>query len=178
MKATGLQAIKNPGDKPLHISLTVFGEPAPAEVKDQGFELQRAYFDMTGKPADPAGLHQNDILVVVLSGRYTGQGEAHPVIVDPLPAGWDVEAAEIADPANRYPWLKDLTGTSHAQADGGNYVAVPNLTGERHEFKVAYVVRAAVQGQFALPGASIEDTAQPGQSARTAVGKTKVDPPS
>ncbi len=173
---SSVQPIKNLGDKPLHVSLTVLGDPALSEVKDQGYELQRAFFDMSGKPVDAANVHQNDILVVVLSGRFAGQGEAHPMIVDPLAAGWTIEAAEIADPANRYPWLKDLTGTSHAQADDGRYVAVPKLTGERHEFKVAYVVRAAVTGQFGLPGTLIEDTAQPAQMARTAAGRTRVDP--
>lgn len=171
-----IQPIKNLGDKPLHVSLTVSGDPAPGEVKDQGFELQRTFFDMSGKPVDAASVHQNDMLVVVLNGRFAGQGEAHPMIVDPLPAGWAIEAAEIADPANRYPWLKDLSGTAHAQADDGKYVAVPKLIGERHEFKVAYVVRAAITGQFGLPGALIEDTMQPGQMARTAAGRTKVDP--
>jgi uncharacterized protein YfaS (alpha-2-macroglobulin family) len=171
-----IQPIKNLGDKPLHVSLTVSGDPAPAEVKDQGFELQRAFFDMSGKPVDSPNVHQNDILVIVLSGRFAGQGDAHPMLVDSLPAGWAIEAAEIADPANRYPWLKDLTGTSHAQADDGKYVAVPILTSERHEFKVAYVIRAAITGQFGLPGALIEDTMQPGQMARTAAGRTKVDP--
>jgi hypothetical protein len=176
MSVPGVQQIKNSGDKPLHVSLTVLGDPAPAEVKDQGFELQRAFFDMSGKPVDAANARQNDILIVVLSGRFTGQGETHPTIVDSLPAGWTIDAAEIADPANRYPWLKDLTGTVHAQADGGTYVAVPKLAGERHEFKIAYVVRAAVTGQFGMPGAVIEDAGQPGQMARTAAGRAKVDP--
>lgn len=177
-KANTVPAVKNQGDKPIRLALTVSGAPAQGDVKDQGFELQRSFFDTAGKPVDPATVRQNDILVVVLSGRFTGQGAVHPVIIDPLPSGWRIEAADIADPGNRYPWLKELGGTSHAQADAGRYVAVPNLTGERHEFKVAYVVRAAVRGQFAMPGTVIEDTAQPGQSARGAAGRTKIDPAS
>ena len=35
-----------------------------------------------------------------------------------------------------------------------------------------------VRGQFSLAGALIEDRIQPVLSARTASGKTKVDPPS
>jgi len=114
----------------------------------------------------------------VLTGRFTGQGEAQPVLLDPLPAGWTVEAASIADPANRYPWLKDLSGGGNATVADGLYTILPRLTGDKHEFKVAYIVRAAFRGQFSQPGTLIEDRLQPDKSARTAAGKTKVDPPS
>jgi uncharacterized protein YfaS (alpha-2-macroglobulin family) len=114
----------------------------------------------------------------VLTGRFTGQGDAHPVLSDPLPAGWTIEAAEIADPANRYPWLKDLSGADTVTASDGLYMATPHLAGDRHEFRLAYVVRAAVRGQFSLPGTLIEDRIQPAWSARGASGKTKVDPAS
>jgi uncharacterized protein YfaS (alpha-2-macroglobulin family) len=58
------------------------------------------------------------------------------------------------------------------------YSVMPRLAGERREFRVAYVIRAAVRGQFSLPGSLIEDRLQPAQSGRTAAGKTKVDPAS
>jgi uncharacterized protein YfaS (alpha-2-macroglobulin family) len=174
----GIPSIKNLGDKLLHISLTIAGAPAQAEVREQGFELQRSVFDAGGKPVDPANIRQNDLMIVVLSGRFAGQGEARPLLIDPLPAGWRIEAADIVDPANRYPWLKDLGGARHARAENEKYIAVPNLTGERHEFKVAYVVRATVRGQFALPGSIVQDLAQPAQYARGSAGKTKVDPAS
>jgi uncharacterized protein YfaS (alpha-2-macroglobulin family) len=174
-----LPAIKNTGDTPLHIALTVSGAPAPGEAKDQaGYEVQRWFFDTSGKAIEPGTAHQGDLMVVVLTGRFTGQGEAHPVLSDPLPAGWTIEAAEIADPANRYPWLKDLSGADTVTATDGLYMATPRLAGDRHEFKLAYVVHAAVRGQFNLPGTLIEDRIQPAWSARGASGKTKVDPPS
>jgi uncharacterized protein YfaS (alpha-2-macroglobulin family) len=172
-------AVKNLGDTPLHIALTVSGSPVPGEAKDQaGYEVQRWFFDTSGKAIDPATLHQGDLMVVVLTGRFIGQGEAHPVLSDPLPAGWTIEAAEIADPANRYPWLKDLSGADTVAATDGLYTATPHLTGDRHEFRLAYVALAAVRGQFNLPGTLVEDRIQPGWSARGASGKTKVDPPS
>jgi hypothetical protein len=172
-----LPAIKNTGDAPLHIALTVSGPPA-GEVKDQGYEVQRWLFDSSGKQIDSGTLRQGDIAVVVLTGRFTGQGEAQPVLFDPLPAGWAVEAASIADPASRYPWLKDLTGGGNATAANGLYSTMPRLTGEKHEFRVAYVIRAVARGQFSQPGTLIEDRLQPDKSARTAAGKTKVDPAS
>jgi uncharacterized protein YfaS (alpha-2-macroglobulin family) len=173
-----LPAIKNNGDTPLHIALTVAGVPAGDAKDSAGYELQRWLFDTAGKPIDPAALHQGDIAVVVLTGRFTGQGEAQPILTDMPPAGWTIEAAEIADPTGRYPWLKDLSGTQHAAAVDGRYVAVPRLVGDKHEFRLAYVVRAATRGQYSLPGAIIEDMAQPALSGWIAGGRTKVDPSS
>jgi uncharacterized protein YfaS (alpha-2-macroglobulin family) len=176
--AQPLPAIKNTGDATLHIALTVSGQPAPGEIKDQGYEVQRWLFDGGGKAIDSGAMRQGDVAVVVLTGRFTGQGEAQPVLFDPVPAGWTVEAANIADPASRYPWLKDLTGGANAMVTEGLYSAMPRLTGDKHEFRVAYVIRAAVRGQFSLPGTLIEDRLQPTQSARAAAGRTKVDPAS
>jgi uncharacterized protein YfaS (alpha-2-macroglobulin family) len=172
-----LPAIKNTGDAPLHIALTVSGPPA-GEVKDQGYEVQRWLFDSSGKQIDSGTLRLGDMAVVVLTGRFTGQGEAQPVLFDPLPAGWTVEAASIADPASRYPWLKDLTGGGNATVTNGLYSIIPRLNGDKHEFRIAYVVRATARGQFSQPGTLIEDRLQPDKSARTAAGKTKVDPAS
>jgi uncharacterized protein YfaS (alpha-2-macroglobulin family) len=174
-----LPAIKNLGDTSLHVAMTVAGAPAPGEPKDQsGYEIQRWFFDTSGKAVDPAALHQGDLIVVVLTGRFTGQGDAHPVLSDPVPAGWTVEAAEIVDPAGRYPWLKDLSGAGNVTIADGLYRATPHLTGDRHEFRLAYVARAAVRGQFGQAGALIEDGIQPALTARTASGRTKIDPPS
>jgi VCBS repeat-containing protein len=173
-----LPAIKNLGDAPLHIALTASGAPAPGEVRDQGYEVQRWLFDAGGKAIDSGTLRQGDMAVVVLTGRFNGQGDAQPVLFDPLPAGWEVEAANIADPANRYPWLKDLTGGGNATVTDGLYSTMPRLVGDRHEFRVAYVVRTAVRGQFGQPGTLVEDRLQPAQSGRAAAGKTKVDPAS
>ena len=171
-----LPPIKNNGDSPLRIAITATGLLAASDPKDQtGYELQRWFFDTTGKVIDPGTLHQGDIAVIVLTGRFTGQGEAHPLISDITAAGWEIEAATISNPIGRYPWLKDLSGASYAAAFDGRYISVPRLIGERHEFKLAYIVRAAVRGQFNLPGTLIEDMAQPGLSARVAPERVKID---
>jgi len=171
--------IKNAGDTAIHIAITASGPPALGEFRDQtGYEVQRWFFDTSGKPIDPAVLKQGDLVVVVLTGRYTGQGDARPLLIDAICAGWAVEAAEIRDPANRYPWLKDLSGADHAAVNDGRYVATPRLTGEHHEFKLAYVIRAAVRGQFNLPGTVVEDMVQPAMSARGIGQRIKIDPAS
>ncbi len=172
-----LPPVKNQADVPLRLSVTVTGLPSGPESSQPGYEIQRAVYDVSGKPVDPATVHQYDVLVVVLTGHFTGQGEPRPVVVDPVPAGWTVEAAALIDPADRYPWLKDLTSPGPAMTEGGEYVAAPVPTGERHDFKLAYVVRASVRGQFAMPGTWVEDMVQPAFSARLGSTRTKIDAP-
>jgi uncharacterized protein YfaS (alpha-2-macroglobulin family) len=173
-----LSAIKNLGDTPVRAAVTISGLPAQTEVREaSSYEVQRAFFDTTGKAVEPMNLRQNDMIVVVVSGRYSGQSEARPVVIDSLPAGWEMEAASIADPGARYPWLKDLSGETAASFEGGVYNAAPILAGDKHEFKIAYVIRAATRGQFAMPGTLVEDMAQPALSARGVAGRTKIDAP-
>jgi uncharacterized protein YfaS (alpha-2-macroglobulin family) len=170
-----LQAIKNASDAPISIMLTISGLPAQAEAKEPGgAEIERTFFDLTGKQVDPASVRQGDTLVVVLNGRAPG---ARPLVTDTLPAGWVVDAAAIDNAADRYPWLKDLTGATFATGEAGRMVAIPNVS-DKHEFKLAYVARAAFRGQFALPGPVIQDMAAPNLYARGAAGRTKVDPAS
>jgi uncharacterized protein YfaS (alpha-2-macroglobulin family) len=174
--ATPLPTIRNAGNMPLRVEITVSGVPLQPEVKEgPGYEIQRSFFDQAGKPIDPASLRENDLLLVVLTGRFTGEHDAHPLLIDPVPAGWDVVAAELTNPASRYPWLKDLGTAAHIEIKDGRYIAAPNLTGDRHEFKLAYVVRAALRGQFTAPGATIEDMVQPALSGRTANSRTKIE---
>lgn len=174
---SGLPAIRNAAGAPVRIDLAVEGIIAADSRDSAGYEAQRWFFDPTGKPVDPANLRQNDRLIVVLTGRFTGQGPARPVLTDELPGGWGIEAAQLTDPADRFPWLKDLTGAVGAAAEDGRYVAAPILAGERREFKLAYVVRAATRGQFSLPGAVVEDIDQPSLLARIPAGRTRIDPP-
>lgn len=166
--------LKNLGEAPIQLLATVTSAPAVADAKDSnGVEIQRWLFDSTGKPLDPATLRQNDLILVILTGRSTGAN--HPLVIDPLPAGWTIEAAEIVEPTIRYPWLKDLTGAEHLVLDKGRYVAAPNLAGDRREFKLAYVARASVRGQFAMPGPMIQDMVLPVLAARGSTGRTKID---
>jgi uncharacterized protein YfaS (alpha-2-macroglobulin family) len=173
---TPLPTIRNAGNMPLRVEMTVSGVPLQPEVKEgPGYEIQRSFFDQAGKPIDPTTIRQDELLLVVLTGRFTGEHDAHPLLIDPVPAGWDVVAAELTNPASRYPWLKDLGTAAHIEIKDGRYIAAPNLTGDRHEFKLAYVVRAALRGQFTAPGATIEDMVQPALSGRTANSRTKIE---
>jgi uncharacterized protein YfaS (alpha-2-macroglobulin family) len=143
--------------------------------------------DLQGNPVDPAQIKQNQRFIVVLSGEATEPGLHHVVLVDMLPAGWEIEAPIKTDQAPDF--LGELTMPRMREARDDRFVAAFDLGEEGDfysvfaedirkqlstEFKVAYVARAVTPGSFALPEAAIEDMYRPEVMARTAGGTTTV----
>ena len=173
--ANQLPPIKNIGDTPLSVAVTATGAANAVDPKEGGgFEIQHWLFDRAGKPIDPMALRQGDLLIVVVTGRVTSPAAANPVIIDKLPAGWEMVAATVENPVAQLPWLKDLSGAYHVAIEEDRYIAMPNLTGDKREFKLAYVVRALTLGQYLMPGGFIEDIYHPDLFARGANGRTKI----
>ncbi|MDB5364540.1 MAG: alpha-2-macroglobulin [Rhodospirillales bacterium] len=175
-----LPAIKNAGTAPLYASVAVTGvATAPEPKESKGFEVQRQIFDRTGQPVNPLQVRQNDLLVIVLSGRFTGVGRPNPLLVDMLPAGWEIETPDLSASGDldRFAWLGELSPVVHVEARDDRFVAVPEIpTGEKDkkEFRVAYVVRAVTPGQFQLPGPYAEDMTRPYLFGRGASATTTV----
>lgn len=112
---------------------------------------------------------------MVISGRVPPSADAIWRVDDPVPAGWVVDSTTIINPGERYPWLKDLTGTDIAIDRGGVVTALPRPNGERRDFRFAYVVRAIARGQFSVPGAVLEDTRNPASSTFGTSGRIRID---
>jgi alpha-2-macroglobulin len=162
-----LPAIKNGGTAPLFASVSVSGVSiAPEPKESKGFEVQRQVFDRAGQPVNPLQVRQNDLMVVVLSGRFTGVGKPTALLVDMLPAGWEIETPDLTASGDleRFEWLGELSAVTHTEARDDRFIAAPEIpTGEKDkkEFRVAYVVRAVTPGQFQLPGPYVEDMTRP-----------------
>ncbi|GIL41537.1 alpha-2-macroglobulin family protein [Roseiterribacter gracilis] len=175
-----LPAIKNAGSAPLYASVAVTGVAiAPESKENKGFDVQRQIFDRTGQPVNPAQVRQNDLLVVLLTGRFTGVGRPNSLLVDMLPAGWEIETPDLSNSGqlDRFEWLGELSPVEHAEARDDRFVAVPQIpVGEKDkkEFRVAYVVRAVTPGTFQLPGPYIEDMTRPYLFGRGAAANTTV----
>jgi hypothetical protein len=86
-----------------------------------GYTIKRAYFTLDGKPVDPRRLRQNDRLIVSIEGKSADSEEHQTVLVDMLPAGWEIEGpvmpvletpkgdAEVDDTNKAYGFLGALT---------------------------------------------------------------------
>jgi uncharacterized protein YfaS (alpha-2-macroglobulin family) len=186
-------AVKNVGAGPVSRVISVRGLPlrAPAAAASL-IHIDKQITDSDGNKVDFAHLRQNSRLVVHLSGHADDTAYHQTMLVDPLPAGFEIErvvAPSTKDAANGLPWLGDITPTRMAEKRDDRFMAAIDLgrssyVGEdetRHvssgDFNVAYVVRVVSPGQFVLPAASIRDMYRPDVQARGSVGRVTVEVP-
>jgi alpha-2-macroglobulin len=190
--------VVNSGDTVLWRTLVIAGAPREApSAMEQGYALDKDYFRLDGTPLDPARLVQNDRIIVSLTGHALDSAGHRTVLVDMLPAGWEIET--IIARAEEYAFLGPLSQTRFAEARDDRFVAAFDLgdgldgdgrrwawryrernDGERQleadAFHLAYVARVVTPGHFALPAAVVEDMYRPGVMARTGAQETTADP--
>jgi len=169
--------VANNGKGPLFQVLTVSGvpeEPLPAE--ESGFTLRRRVFDLAGLPVRLDQLQQGENYLVLLEGRSHDGREHDVLVVDLLPAGWEIENANLGQgtPLDAFPWLGELSWTQATEARDDRFAAALQLTSDRQGFRVAYMVRAVTPGSFILPGAYVEDMYQPELNARGPAGGVSI----
>ena len=172
---------KNDSSGAIFRTVTVSGAPKTAPpAAAQGFTIDKRVATRDGRPADLAGVRQNDRLVVVLTGRPTAD-RLHPAIVaDLLPSGFEIETIlnpeDGGQPENSgpYGWIGPISRPRIAEARDDRYVAAIDLYQEG--FTLAYVVRAVTPGEFVMPGAVIEDMYKPGVVGRSAAAKLTIAP--
>jgi uncharacterized protein YfaS (alpha-2-macroglobulin family) len=171
--------IANRGTSPAWRTVSITGVPKsdlPAESK--GYAVSRTIYRPDGSPADLKKVRQTDLFVVVIKGKRTDAARlARTLVVDLLPAGFEIEgAAGDAQSSKNFDWLKDLTTPAYSEARDDRYVAALDLGENTSEFTLAYVVRAVTPGEFAYPALVVEDMYEPETTARTAMGKLSVQP--
>ncbi len=171
--------VSNAGTDPVWTTATVIGSPLqeqPAEA--QGFSIERHYFDLAGNEVTPDTVRQSDMFVVVISGKSQSDVNNQALIIDLLPAGFEVENARLADThtTNELSWLPELTPTLYSEFLDDRFVAAIDLGWDRRNFTVAYLVRAVTPGTYELPAVQIEDMYQPQYRARSASATVTVTP--
>jgi alpha-2-macroglobulin len=176
--------IANRGQKPIWNLVALEGVPRePQPAVSNGFRIAREFRDLQGNVVDPSTVKQNDRIVVTLEAWSLDDYEHDAVVVDLLPAGWEIES--IVPQANKdgdtdFDWLK-VTHARMAEARDDRFVAAVNFADKRYGyqegsdvFRVAFIVRAVTPGRYVLPAASIEDMYRAALSARTAISTTTV----
>ncbi len=172
-------SLANEGREPAYVALATTGIPAGAQpAETNGFTVGRDTFHLDGTPADLADIHQNDELVVVVTGAMTEPFERKVLAVDMLPAGLEPEPVGLATSRDdgQFKWLTELTAPTFVALRDDRYVAGLDLDAASARVKVAYVVRAVSVGTFANPGPQIEDMYAPSYHARGAAGTLEVKP--
>ncbi len=185
--------LTNTGHGAVYQTVSVRGLPLaapPAEMN--AMTLEKTITDPDGKPVDLAHLRQNMRLVVHLRGRALDVAYHQTMLVDPLPAGFEIERVvprSMPNNANGLPWLGEISPTRTAEKRDDRFLAAIDLNSagfayeanegesQRHSgaFNVAYTVRVVSPGHFVLPAASIRDMYRADTDARGPVGEITVE---
>jgi uncharacterized protein YfaS (alpha-2-macroglobulin family) len=176
--ARGL-SVENRGRQPVWQSATISGVPAadqPAEANR--FAITRTFYSLDGAAADLEQLRQSESLVVVIEGEAKSKLEHQALIVDLLPAGFEIENQRLASGRDNaeFGWLPELTQPRYSEPRDDRFVAALDLQAGGRRFAVAYVVRAVTPGVYRLPAPYVEDMYKPNFFARGAMGVVKILP--
>ena len=170
--------IANTGEAPLQAVVTVNGAPlVPEPAADRGFKIERLYFTLDGKPADPAKARQNDRFAVVLRITEPQPQFGRVIVADYLPAGFEIDNPRLVSSGETgtLPWIQDSAVPVNAEFRDDRFSAAFNRKStDPSVFTVAYVVRAVSPGTYVHPQAFVEDMYRPDRFGRTGSGKVEV----
>ena len=158
----------NDAATPLFVTQTISGIPAaPIEPSKNGFSITREYFNEKGEPTDPAKVVQGTRMIVKLSVAHTENFEKRALIVDLLPAGFEIEPASIGGLTrtllDKHFKKRDMPVFKAERDD--RYVAAYDLPKDKGTISSVYVVRATIPGSFVHPAPFVEDMYKPEYSA-------------
>ncbi|HRF07142.1 MAG TPA: alpha-2-macroglobulin [Xanthobacteraceae bacterium] len=172
--------IANNGDRPVQVVIGIRGAPNAAEPPaEKGFRIARTYRALDGTPIDPSKVTQNQRMVVVLRVNQTDQVAGRLLLVDHLPAGFEIDNPRIVagGETGNLKWIGETTATAHTEFRDDRFVAAfDRRENEKGIITVAYIVRAVSPGKYAHPPAIIEDMYRPDRFARTEAGAVEVQP--
>jgi uncharacterized protein YfaS (alpha-2-macroglobulin family) len=172
--------IVNTGDTPVQAVISVAGAPlVPEPAASNGFKIERNYFTLDGKPADPSTARQNDRFAVVLTVTEAKPIYGHIMVVDYLPAGLEIDNPNLVSSGDtgKLDWIADGEEAEHTEFRDDRFSAsIKRASSDKAVFTVAYIVRAVSPGRYVLPQAYVEDMYNPSRYGRTGTGMIEVQP--
>ncbi|MCZ8098100.1 MAG: MG2 domain-containing protein [Burkholderiales bacterium] len=168
----------NEGQAPVQVVLTLSGQPVAREpAASQGYTVERSFYRIDGTKVDAASVRQNDRLVVVLKVTEPEAKFARLLLVDPLPAGLEIDNPRLVtgDTLSGLSWLtQDIEPVATEYRDDRFVAAIDRRKGQPAFFTLAYTVRAVSPGRYVHPPAVVEDMYRPERFGRTGYGTVEV----
>lgn len=172
--------IKNQGSENLWQQVTISGLPAKRDAITEGVAIERHYYNLEGVELDPATVKQGTQMVVVLQINAKDASPHQWLMVDLLPAGFEIENARLGQGGSNksmFPWLDDLANAQFIEPRDDRFVASIVSDGSISVLKLAYMVRAVTKGKYVHPGLMVEDMYSPKYYARTEETSTQIIAP-
>jgi uncharacterized protein YfaS (alpha-2-macroglobulin family) len=174
----GSVTVANAGPAPVQAVVTVSGNPVePEPAMSHGYTVERSYYRLDGSQMQPSSVQQNDRLVVVLKVTEAEAREARLLLVDRLPAGFEIDNPKLvdSDTVAGLTWLKRDVEPAHAEYRDDRFVAAFDRRPDQPAFfTVAYMARAVSPGRYVHPSAQVEDMYRPERYGRTGFGLVEV----
>jgi uncharacterized protein YfaS (alpha-2-macroglobulin family) len=172
---TGPSQAKNLGDRPVWQSVMVRGVPIEAPPASRaGMRVSRRFFTLDGAPLDLDQLKQNTVFILELEGRAEDGQDHQALVMQGLPAGWEIAGRFGSGKQPGMDWLGELSDTDAQPAADDRFAAILPLTGGAPSFRVAVRLRAVTPGDYEFPGAELSDMYRPAVYARQAANRGKV----
>jgi uncharacterized protein YfaS (alpha-2-macroglobulin family) len=170
--------VTNTGEGSVQAVVTVAGAPlVPEPAAEKGFKIERKYYTLAGKPADPGKAKQNERFAVVLKVTEPQPQLARIIVADYLPAGFEIDNPRLVSSGDTgaLAWIEDAQEPVNAEFRDDRFsAAFERKNGDASVFTVAYVVRAVLPGRYVHPQAYVEDMYRPDRFGRTATGAIEV----
>ena len=168
-------AVRNTGDRPVWQTVSTTGIPIdPAPAARQGMRVTRKFLTLAGDPVDLDNLKQNTVFILLIEGAVTDAQPHRALLLQGLPAGWEIAGRLDAGKQAGLPWLGELSATEAQPASDDRFAATLMLDSDTPAFRVAVRLRAVTPGNFEIPGAQLSDMYRPGIFARQATNRIKV----
>ena len=171
-------AVRNTGKNAVWQGVTITGIPRqPLPATSQGFTIKRIFYTLDGKRANLTRVRQSDVLVAVIQVTAKSRQYHQALIVDLLPAGFELENANLRGRSTgKMKWLPKLSGARYIDKRDDRFVAAIDIGGRKRSFHMAYLVRAVTPGTFRLPAAHVEDMYRPSIFGRDRMGYVRIAP--
>ena len=173
LTATG--SVVNRGDAPVVQAVSIIGVPtSPLPAASQGMRVARRFFAMDGQPLDLDRLRVGTNFVLLMEARAL-TGERHQaMLLQGLPAGWEITGRLPAGEVQGMAWLGTLSEAEATPARDDRFAAAMELTTREPLARFAVRLRAVTPGRFDLPGMEASDMYRPGVHARQNSGRIVV----
>ena len=142
------------------------------EEYDRDLEVRRRYLKQDGMPYDNEFRH-GDLVIAEVTVKALTSNLENVVVVDMLPAGFEIENARLASRAG-IPWLKTQDFKPDYVDIRDDRLIFFGTFPRQRERKFHYALRAVTRGNFTLPPVSAEAMYDPAKSSVAGSGKLKV----
>jgi len=171
----GPATVRNLGDRPVWQTLSATGvslDPAPAAR--QSMRVTRHFFAMSGDTLNLDQLKQNTVFVLLIEGRADDSQDHRALLLQGLPAGWEIVGRFGSGKIDGMPWLGELSATEAQPAADDRFAATMMLTKDAPAFRIGVKLRAVTPGNYEIPGAQLSDMYRPAIFARQAANRIQV----